>query len=243
MLASSNRMATNLAHLARTDSKKEMISFEKVNQELHQGPLNLDSLYIFQDWKSSPDQIQFDPSKDLLARIDGVAFLAPGWKACNNCPQIPKQFEIAQLAPDLKLNQIVNFTQSGDGRQNYMLGGWGFTENWGTWATDSLAKIVLPMPHGDPSKLIIQANAFLSPGHSSQIVDISINGVRVADQTILFKAQDNLIEVKLPRGAKTPGEPIYVEFRSIDPISPQAAGIGPDERKLGIGLVSIQFIR
>lgn len=243
MLASSNRMATNLAHLARTDSKKEMISFEKVNQELHQGPLNLDSLYIFQDWKSSPDQIQFDPSKDLLARIDDVVFLAPGWKVCNNCPQIPKQFEIAQLAPDLKLNQIVNFTQSGDGRQNYMLGGWGFTENWGTWATDSLAKIVLPMPHGDPSKLIIQANAFLSPGHPSQILDIAINGVRVADQTILFKAQDNLIEVKLPRGAKTPGEPIYVEFRSIDSISPQAAGIGPDERKLGIGLVSIQFIR
>lgn len=243
MLASSNRMATNLAHLARTDSKKELISFEKVNQELHQGPLNLGSLYIFQDWKSSPDRIHFDPSKDLLARIDGIAFLAPGWKTCNNCPQIPKQFEIAQLAPDVKINEVVYFTQSGEGRQNYMLGGWGFTENWGTWATDSLAKIVLPIPHGDPSKLIIQANAFLSPGHPSQIVDIAINGVRVADQTILFKAQDNLIEVKLPRGAKTPGEPIYVEFRSIDSISPQAAGIGPDERKLGIGLVSIQFIR
>lgn len=243
MLASSNRMATNLAHLARTDSKKEMISFEKVNQELHQGPLNLDSLYIFQDWKSSPDQIQFDPSKDLLARIDDVTFLAPGWKVCNNCPQIPKQFEIAQLAPDLKLNQIVNFTQSGNGRQNYMLGGWGFTENWGTWATDSLSKIVLPMPDGNPSKLIIKANAFLSPGHSSQVVDIAINGVRVADQTILLKAQENFLEVKLPRGPKTPGEPVYVEFRSIDPISPQAAGIGPDERKLGIGLVSIQFAR
>lgn len=243
MLASSNRMATNLAHLARTDSKKELISFEKVNQELHQGPLNLGSLYIFQDWKSSPDRIHFDPSKDLLARIDGITFLAPGWKTCNNCPQIPKQFEIAQLAPDLKINEVVYFTQSGDGRQNYMLGGWGFTENWGTWATDSLAKIVLPMPQGDPSKLIIQANAFLSPGHPSQVVDIAINGVRVADQTILLKAQDNFLEVKLPRGPKTPGEPVYVEFRSIDPISPQAAGIGLDERKLGIGLVSVQFAR
>ena len=243
MLASSNRMATNLAHLARTDSKKELISFEKVNQELHQGPLNLGSLYIFQDWKSSPDRIHFDPSKDLLARIDGIAFLAPGWKTCNNCPQIPKQFEIAQLAPDLKINEVVYFTQSGDGRQNYMLGGWGFTENWGTWATDSLSKIVLPMPDGNPSKLIIKANAFLSPIHSSQIVDIAVNGIRVADHMVLTKAQDNLLEVKLPRGPKTPGEPVYIEFRSIDPISPQAAGIGPDERKLGIGLVSTQFAR
>ena len=243
MLASKNHMATNLAHLARTDNKKEWISFEKVNQELHQGPLNSGSLYVFQEWKSSPDQIKFDPNQDLLAKIDGISVLAPGWKECNTCPQVPRQYELVQLAPALKMNQVVRFTQSGDGRQNFMLTGWGFTEEWGTWATDSLAKIVLPMPEGDPAKLTIKANAFLSPGHPSQTVDIAINGIRVADHMVLAKPQDNLLEIKLPRGSKTPGEPVYVEFRSIDPISPQTAGIGPDDRKLGIGLVSIQFVR
>ena len=60
---------------------------------------------------------------------------------------------------------------------------------------------------------------------------------------VLKNAKDNLVEVKLPKGLKTPGEPVMIEFRSLDAISPQAAGLGPDERKLGIGLVSIQFVR
>ena len=242
-LASNNQSATNIAYLARVDMFKEQQSFSNVQQQLQQGPLNPGSLYILQDWKISPNRIQFDPSIDLLAKIDDITFLAPGWKSCKFCPQVAKQFELNQLAPDLQLGQTVYFTQSGNGREHFMLSGWGFTESWGTWATDSLAKIVLPMPKGDPTKLIIRANAFLSPGHPTQTVDITINGIRVADHMALTKPQDNLLEIKLPRGGKTPSEPVYLEFHSIDAISPQAAGIGPDERKLGIGLVSIEFIR
>jgi hypothetical protein len=60
---------------------------------------------------------------------------------------------------------------------------------------------------------------------------------------ILNKAQGNSLEVKLPKGMKTSGEPVLIEFRSLDAISPKSAGLGADERKLGIGLVSIQFAR
>lgn len=241
--ASENQMASNIAHIARVDYKKSEQSFAKVYRELHQGPLDSKSLYIFQDWKSSPDQIQYDSQKDLLARIDGVNLLAPGWKACRNCIQVPQELELTQLAPNLKLGQVVDFTKSGNGRANFMLGGWGFTEGWGTWATDGVAKVILPMPEGNPSKLIVKANAFLSQNHPEQVVDIAINGVRVADHMVLKNAKDNLIEVKLAKGLKTPGEPVMIEFRSLDAISPQAAGLGPDERKLGIGLVSVQFAR
>ena len=60
---------------------------------------------------------------------------------------------------------------------------------------------------------------------------------------VLTKALGNILEVKLPRGLKVAGEPILIEFRSLDAISPKDAGIGSDERKLGIGLVSMQFAR
>ena len=243
IFASENQMATNIAYQARADLNKTLQSFSKVNQQLHQGPLNGESLYVFQDWKSSPDQIQYDPQKDLLARIDGINLLAPGWKACASCIQVPQGLELTQLAPSLKVGQVVDFAKSGNGRTNFMLGGWGFTEDWGTWATDGVAKVILPMPEGDPSKLIVKANAFLSQNHPKQVVDIVINGVRLADQMVLKNAKDNLVEVKLPKGLKAPGEPVMIEFRSLDAISPQTAGLGPDERKLGIGLVSIQFAR
>jgi hypothetical protein len=124
-----------------------------------------------------------------------------------------------------------------------MLGGWGFTEDWGTWATDSLAKVVLPMPNGGPSKLIIKANAFLSPQHTEQVIEVSINGIRITDHMVLKQAKGNTFEIKLPVGIIKAGEPLNIEFRSLDAISPMVAGLGPDERKLGIGLVSIQFAR
>lgn len=241
--ASENQMATNIAHIARVDYKKSEQAFSRVSQQLHQGPLDLNTLYVFQDWKTAPDQIQYDPQKDLLARIDGVNLLAPGWKACASCPAVSRDLELTQLAPALEIGQAADFTKAGNGRANFMLGGWAFTEEWGTWATDGLAKVILPMPADDPSKLIIKANAFLSPTHTEQVVDIAVNGIRVADHMILYKAQGNRLEVKLPKGIKTSGEPVLIEFRSLDPISPKSAGLGADERKLGIGLVSIQFAR
>lgn len=241
--ASENQMRTNIAYVARVDHKKIEQSFSKVNQQLHLGPLDLNTLYVFQDWKNSPNQIQYDAQKDLLARINGVNLLAPGWKVCNSCPQVSKELEISQLAPSLAIGQIVDFTKAGDGRANFMLGGWGFTEDWGTWATDSLAKVVLPMPNGEPSKLIIKANAFLSPQHAEQLVEVSINGIRIADQTVLKKAMGNTLEIKLPAGIIKAGEPLNVEFRSLDAISPKSSGLAADERKLGIGLVSMQFLR
>ena len=243
ILASSNQMATNIAYLARADFNKERESFETVNQQLHQGPLNEKTLYIFQDWKNAPDGIQFDPQNDLLARIDGVNLLAPGWKACISCPQISKNLELSQLAPALEIGQMVDFTKAGNGRANFMLGGWGFTEEWGTWATDQSAKVVLPMPKGDPTKIIIKANAFLSPQHTEQVVDIVVNGIHVADHIALKQAKGDILEIKLPMGTKTAGEPVVIEFRSLDAISPKDVGLGLDERKLGIGLVSIQFAR
>jgi hypothetical protein len=236
-------MSTNIAHIARVDYKKSEQSFSKVNQQLHQGPLDLKTLYVFQDWKNSPDQIQYDPQKDLLARVDGVNLLAPGWKACSSCPQVSKELELSQLAPALNIGEVVNFTNVGNGRAHFMLGGWGFTEDWGTWATDKLSKVVLPLPKGEPTKLIIKANAFLSPQHAEQVVEVSINGIRIANQMTLKQAKGNTLEIKLPTGIIKAGEPLNVDFRSLDAISPMAAGLGPDERKLGIGLVSIQFIR
>jgi hypothetical protein len=243
MLASANQMSTNITYLARVDFKKMIQSFASVNRQLHEGSLDLDTLYVLQDWKTAPDRISFDPKADLLARIDGINILAPGWKTCTSCLQVSPDFELAQLAPPLNLWEVVEFTKAGNGRTQFMLGGWGFTEEWGTWATDSLAKVILPMPKGDPEKLIIQANAFLSPQHSEQIVDIAVNGVRVADHMVLSKAKGNTLELKLPRGPKVAGEPVTIEFRSLNAISPRDAGLGADERKLGIGLVSIQFVR
>lgn len=246
--ASQNKMGTSITYLARANGEKAANFFDSINQQIYRNGLENQNLYILRDWKDASDKasyqsIKYNPNSDLLARIDGFNVLAPGWKSCGKCSQASEGLELKQLSPQLELNQIVDFTKSGDGRSLYILNGWGYTEAWGTWAIEPSASIVLPTPSGNPSKMLIKANAFLVPSHPNQVVDILINGIKVADQYLLNKQHGNILEIKLPSSPKLAGEPLNIEFRSLGAISPMAAGISPDDRKLGIGLVSIQFAR
>jgi hypothetical protein len=246
--ASQNKMGTSITHLARVDGYKASQFFESINKQLYETSLDQSNLYILRDWKSAVDKasytrIQYNPKLDLLARIDGFNVLAPGWKACNTCPQLQSDLELTQLSPKLNINQLVEFTKKGDGRAQFMLNGWGYTEDWGTWSIEPSASIVLPVPDGNPSKLLIKANAFLTPKHPIQEIEVFINGVRVSNKFILNKQQDNLLEVMLPSGMNNVGDPLTIEFRSLNAISPKTAGLSADDRNLGIGLISIQFAR
>jgi hypothetical protein len=248
VFAASNRMATNMTYLARVDTAKQSEFSQRVGSQLYSGPLNSDTLYILREWKNAPDKenyssIQYQPQIDLLASIDGFNVLAPGWKNCKSCLKIDESIELKQLAPSLKIGEIVQFTKASNGRSKFMLNGWGYTEDWGTWAIEPSAKIVLPIPDGSPVKLIISANAFLTPSHLEQKVDIYINGIKVTNQLALTKQTGNTVELLLPPEIKPAGKPVSIEFRSINPISPLVAGISGDDRRLGIGLVSIQFVR
>lgn len=246
--ASQNKMGTSITHLARVDGYKASQFFQSINKQLYETSLDQSNLYILRDWKSAGDKasytrIKYNPNTDLLARINGFNVLAPGWKTCNACPQLQSDLELTQLSPKLNVNQLVEFTKKGDGRAQFMLNGWGYTEDWGTWSIEPSASIVLPVPDGNPSKLLIKANAFLTPKHPTQEIEVVINGVRLSNRFVLNKQQDNLLEVMLPNGMNNAEDPLTVEFRSLNAISPKTAGLSADDRNLGIGLVSIQFVR
>jgi hypothetical protein len=242
-----------MVYLARLDDAKANKAIENLGKELNQGPLNADSLYIFRDWKDSPRQVRFDPRTDLLARIDGFNVLAPSWKACAKCPALEngsalaekltasEASELNQLAPEIPLGDKIIFSSQGRGRADFMLEGWGYSENWGTWAIAPQAKLIFNFPSSKPKKMVINAKAFLAPKHLQQEIEVWGNG-SLLDKATLKKIDGNLIEVILPD--QVMANPIfYLEFRSINPVSPKNMGIGTDERLLGIGVQSIQFTR
>jgi len=246
-------LSTNMVYLARLDDAKANKAIEKLGKELNQGPLNADSLYIFRDWKDSPRQVRFDPRTDLLARIDGFNVLAPGWKVCAKCPALEnglalvekltasKASELNQLAPEISLGEKIVFSSQGRGRADFMLEGWGYGENWGTWAIAPQAKLIFNFSTFKPRKMVIDTRAFLAPLHTQQEIEVWGNGSMLGKVT-LKKLDGNHIEVILPDQGMV--NPIFnLEFRSINPVSPKNMGLGTDERLLGIGLQSIQFTR
>jgi hypothetical protein len=246
--ASQNNMGTSITHLARIDADKASQFFYSINKQLYETGLDPSNLYILRDWKGAVDKssysnIKYNPKTDLLARIDGFNVLAPGWKSCATCPSLQSDLELSQLTPRLNINQLIEFTKAGNGRAQFMLNGWGYTEDWGTWSIEPSASIVLPMPDGAPTKILIRANAFLTPQHPKQDIELTVNGSPYSDKFTLVKQQDNLLELRLPDGVIRSGDPITIEFRSINAISPLSAGISADDRRLGVGLVSIQFAR
>ena len=245
--ASTHRMATNIVHLARVDHQKEHQSYQDINTQLYKSSLDSRSLYILQDWKYAPDKsnydsLKFDPNEDLLARIDDFNILAPGWKKCDKCVTVAKNLELMKLTPHLDINEKVQFTKNSDGRSKFLLNGWGYSEEWGTWAIQPVSTIVMPLPKGRPTKILIEANAFLTPIHPNLHVAVYINGILASQELTLSKQQNNYLEVQIPSHLTKEGDPILIEFRSLNPISPKDAGVSSDERKLGIGLHSIQFI-
>jgi hypothetical protein len=246
-------LSTNMVYLARLDDAKANKAIENLGKELNQGPLNADSLYIFRDWKDSPRQVRFDPRTDLLARIDGFNVLAPGWKVCAKCPVLEngsalvekltasEASELNQLAPEISLGEKIVFSSQGRGRADFMLEGWGYGENWGTWAIAPQAKLIFNFSTFKPRKMVIDTRAFLAPLHTQQEIEVWGNGSMLGKVT-LKKIDSNQIEVTLPDQVMV--NPIFnLEFRSINAVSPKDMGLGADERLLGIGLQSIQFTR
>ena len=122
-----------------------------------------------------------------------------------------------------------------------MLEGWGYGEDWGTWAVAPQSKLVFNFPSSKPKKMVINARAFLAPAHSQQEIEVWGNGSMLGKVTIK-KFDGNQIELTLPD--QVIANPILnLEFRSINAVSPKDMGLGTDERLLGIGLQSIQFTR
>jgi len=251
--AAQYRLSTNMVHLSRLDDDKANKAMEKLGKEVNHGPLNANSLYIFRDWKDSPRQVRFDPKTDLLARIDGFNVLAPGWKVCANCPPLSSEkalrekltvseaSQLNQLAPEIQLDEKIVFSSQSRGRDDFMLYGWGYGEDWGTWAVAPQSKLIFNFPSSKPKKMVINAKVFLAPKHLQQEIEVWGNG-SLLGKAILKKSDGNQMELTLPD--QVMANPILnLEFRSINAVSPKDIGLGTDERLLGIGLQSIQFTR
>jgi hypothetical protein len=159
---------------------------------------------------------------------------------------ISKRNEVVNPFRELKLNELIEFKAGGNGssyllavgRQNQIGWGWGFPENWGTWSDGPQAKLLLPVPNNKPSQLVLNVRPFVSAVHPSQNLKIWINQQLAG--TYQLSAPDSQVNIHLTEKMR---ERNYLEvlFQFDTYSSPKQLGLGEDERRLAIGLVSAQF--
>jgi hypothetical protein len=239
-----HQMATNSVYLARPpDQTKLNSALKKINNAIATGQYDPHSLYIVDDEKVLPILMHLDASKDLFAKINGVNVLAPGWKTCRTCPQVPAEMEIHSVIPPVILGQTIHFSRAGQGKY-FLVGigawpivgwGWSYPEAFGTWSEGKFAKIVMPLPEGAKT-LTLEMRALISPSHPQQTVGVYVD--RQLQQTaVLSKDQGNLIEIVLPPKA-VDKDYVTIELRFNNQAKPKDLGLGDDIRDLAIGLVS-----
>ncbi|WP_053143563.1 DUF6311 domain-containing protein [Pseudomonas sp. P97.38] len=230
--ALSHGLGTDGVYLGRMGTREIEQAQRRADQMLASGEYEADSLYILDSRAALLAAKTVHRQTDLLTRVDGLVVLAPGWKSCAQCR--PFADETLEVQAQLGERQVFN-------RANAMLtSGWGRVEDWGTWSEGMAAEVVLRVPP-QARGIAIEAAAFIQPRHTSQRVEVSINGVAVLS-TRLTRLQDNTLELPLtPAIRETMGVEgqVRVQFHLPDATSPKALGLGTDERVLGLGLKSL----
>jgi hypothetical protein len=225
-------LQTDGVYLGRMSTRAIKQAQRHADQMLASGRYDADSLYILDSRAELLAAQTINRQTDLLTRVDGLVVLAPGWKSCAQCPPFADETLDAQV----KLGERQVFS-----RTNAMLvSGWGRVEEWGTWSEGNEADMVLRAPP-EARVMTIEAAAFVQTQHTSQRVEVSINGV-AALSTQFTRLQDNTLELPLTPAirekAGVDGQ-LRVHFRLPDAISPKALGLGVDERVMALGLKSM----
>lgn len=241
-LANKNNMSTNSVYLARIDHDQVKAANTRLQELLSDGKYDPTALYILEQRFIIPALATTRPD-DMLANIDGFNVLAPGWFSCTLCTKIPKEKRITneELRP---LNRtLLGFSnQPKDQKSIFYLGdGWSWQEGWGTWSDGAFAVVNIPWPKQTPHTLTLDLKAFvMTDKHPKQNVDVLINGEPYAHLE-LNEFDNNLVTIQITKEMLIRPY-LNIKFRINNPGQPsKLIGGNKDQRKLGIGLVSVHF--
>lgn len=120
--------------------------------------------------------------------------------------------------------------------------GWGEPESWGIWTVAPEAHLQLPvasLPVDRDIELAMTAVAYGPSVGFAQIVGIACNDVPLICVCVPAQAGPAHFAIRIPRALIRTASMIKLSFKPAFPISPEAAGNGPDGRLLGFGLIAM----
>ena len=226
-----------LEFLLKRAGIKHIAFRQDLNADLQIRDSDFNTFYILDDWRFNPSfRFVPNPSRDLLARIDGYLVYAPGWKVCKQCREIAPDLQIAALPSEFKVDEVIRFGASSSGR-HLLADGWALPEGWGVWSNGKLATIYFPKPQQDTKTLELNLRAFIAPNHPNQEVSVLLDGKLMGTYS-LAKGEGNILNIPL---SLTASNFYKVDFQMHNPIRPVDLGFNQDQRLLGVALVSARF--
>jgi hypothetical protein len=121
--------------------------------------------------------------------------------------------------------------------------GWSAPEGWGTWSVGNKAfiSLLLSNPPDYDTELLIDANAFLAKKHREFQVEVSVNQFKLGTLKYDEQSKSGVRILRIPKTVINKDGKILIRFDFKNPKSPAELGVSEDIRRLGLGLVAIQF--
>jgi hypothetical protein len=245
--AAKYHLKTNAVYLARVDAQKVTSANQETYLKMRQGQYDPNTVYILGNEMVIPALMHLKDT-DLLARIDGMNVLAPGWRTCQECVKVDKGEWVRRDIPRLDINQPITFSKNSKGSQFLVdVGmqdqsdiGWSYPESFGVWLTGERAILLLPIPEKSfPKEIVLNLRALISASRPIQELEIFSDG-QLRFSGGLIQPDKNEVVVALTRQDLNQGF-IKLEFVPKNRASPKKIGIGDDDRKISIGLNTALF--
>lgn len=224
-----NRMETDIVYFARLDRKKLEAARERSMETLATGNYAPDTLYLIDDTSVNAALATVRGETDILARIDGFAVVAPGWRTCSDCVSLEplRREDLFSPAP---LNQEITFNDPASA--TFMATGWYQPEAWGVWSSGKRAVLVFRDPLPARVRLHLTGHAF-GPNKDQDFQ------IQFGDRVYPFRLSDVASEIVLDMEADTPPRALTITIPV--PTSPAQMGQEQDSRTLGLGLIKARF--
>jgi hypothetical protein len=233
-------MGTDLVHLARVNASALERARAEARTAIETGEYDPKALYVIDEHLATIAAYGLRAERDLLARIDDLIVVAPGWKACPECPQPRAEITLEHLLPRLQVGETASFTGSSPALGYLVRGGWQEPSEWGTWSSADRAEMVVPVGR-EASRISIDARAYVKREHRKQRVLMTVNNVPI-DAITLRNRSGNTIDILLPEAVRqdvAERGAVHIEFEFPDATTPVALGISEDGRTYAFGIMSI----
>lgn len=238
--AKSNHLAAGVDYFARMDQSKKNQANLDFDEMIKSGNYPLDGIYFLDKSVVMKVLAKLNETTDLLFQADDQVALAPNWHLIGQNKDRLNQIQILKkslITP--QLSRPIFFTKENPWISLLLISGWGYPESWGTWLSSQEGAIDLLVPDSGTQSITLNLRAFLHSNRTDRKISIDLNGGAPISY-VLKNAENNLITIPIKARDLSFGY-VHIQFHVEGGEAPSQVGMGSDDRKLTVGLISATF--
>jgi hypothetical protein len=137
----------------------------------------------------------------------------------------------------------LSFAAERDG-ERALVAGWSESEAWGTWGIGRESRIRFALAATNVARrlLALKYRVIASDGVEPLVVECAARGEILDRWSLGPKNHRGLLTIELPPPSTADGEIVELTFTTANPRSPAELGLGPDVRRLGIGVEELRVL-